>query len=391
MSTGGLRSLTAPVGQRPEDLTLTNAELPEWLLDQLFIAYQQARAGKRGTDDEHNFEINAIENLIQLRDDIILRQYQPSRGIAFISREPVIREIFAAPYRDRVVHHFIFNMVAAWWDRHFIYDSYSCRRGKGTLFGIKRLAHHIQSVTENYTKPGYVIKTDFKGFFMSLKRDKLYARACWGLDRQFPGQDESVVYQLVKYLWHQIIFDDPTKGVERRGNLALWDILPNDKSLFCQPPGQGIVIGNLTSQLLSNVYLSPFDMFCKNELGFKHYGRYVDDAFFIVPEEEYRDALRKIPVIAEYATGLGLTLHPQKLYIQSVYKGVPFLGAKVYPGRIIPDRRISANFMRTVEKYAWGRKPEPERVLAYLGLLKHMDGGALEKRVFSHVGWEYEF
>ncbi|MBQ3409740.1 RNA-directed DNA polymerase [Candidatus Saccharibacteria bacterium] len=391
MSTGGLRSVTAPVGQRPEDLVIEEVELADWLLEQLFVAYQQARAGKRGTDDEHNFEINAVENLIRLRDDIMLRQYKPSRGIAFISVEPVLREIFAAPFRDRVVHHFLFNMVAAWWDRHFIYDSYSCRRGKGTLFGIQRLAHHIQSVTENYAKPAYVIKTDFKGFFMSLDRKKLFERACWGLDRQFPAQNDSLLYKLLKYLWGEIIFDDPTEGVERRGNLKLWDKLPPDKSLFCQPPGQGIVIGNLTSQLLSNVYLSPFDMFCKNELGFKHYGRYVDDAFYVVSEEEYPEALRKIPVIREYATGQGLMLHPKKLYVQSVYRGVPFLGARVYPGRIVPDRRISANFMRAVENYAWGRKPDMDRVLAYLGLLEHMKSGNLKKRVFEHVGWEYEF
>lgn len=391
MSTGGLKSVTAPKGERPEDLVLTAAEMPDFLLDQLFTAYQQARAGKRGTDDEHNFEINAIDNLQQLRDDITLRQFKPSRGIAFVSTDPVLREIFAAPFRDRVVHHFIFNMVAAWWDRYFIYDSYSCRRGKGTTFGIERLAHHIQSVTENYTKPAYVIKTDFKGFFMSLNRKKLYERAVWGLDKQFPAQHDNLLYRTLKYLWREIIFDDPTEGVERRGNLALWDELPNDKSLFCQPEGQGIVIGNLTSQLLSNIYLSSFDMFCKNELGFKHYGRYVDDAFFVVSEEEYDDALKKIPVIRDYATGQGLTLHPKKLYVQDVYKGVPFLGVKVYPGRIIPDRRISANFMRAVENYAWGRHPDEGVIIAYLGLLSRINSGRLKQRVFRHVGWEYEF
>ena len=83
----------------------------DWLLKELFRAYREARQGKRMTLDEHNFEINEIRNIINLRDSILDRSYEPGRGIAFVVRKQVIREIFAAPFRDRVVHHFLYNLV----------------------------------------------------------------------------------------------------------------------------------------------------------------------------------------------------------------------------------------------------------------------------------------
>lgn len=126
-----------------------------FLLHELWVAYYTARKGKRHTVDEHRYELNAMEDTIDLRDSIMRRYYKPSRGVAFIVRDPVIREIVAAPFRDRVVHHFLYNICADWWDRRFIPDSYSCRKGKGTLYGQKRLAHHLRQVTENYTIPAY--------------------------------------------------------------------------------------------------------------------------------------------------------------------------------------------------------------------------------------------
>ena len=106
----------------------------------LYLSYLEARkGGKRRTHDEHDFEINLFANLKFLKQDILDKTYYPSRSTAHIITKPVIREIFAAPFRDRIVHHLLFGSVYGWWDNHFIYDSYSCRIGKGTLFGIRRL------------------------------------------------------------------------------------------------------------------------------------------------------------------------------------------------------------------------------------------------------------
>ena len=241
-------------------------------------AYLKARLAKRHTRDEQDFEVNAPVLLADLAEDIARRSYKPSRGIAFITFNPVIREIFAAPFRDRIVHHMLYDLVADWWDRRFIYDNYSCRVGKGTLFGIRRLQHHIMSVSENGNREAWVLKLDIRGYFMSLPRRRLYDRAVWGLGRQFP--QESWEKDVGSFLWRQIIFDDPVKGVKIRAP-ENWRSLPRSKSLFHAKDGCGIVIGNLTSQLLSNIYLDQLDRFVNFELGCKHYGRYVDD-FYIV-------------------------------------------------------------------------------------------------------------
>lgn len=357
-----------------------------WLLAELVQAYFEARRAKRSTTDEQLFEVRYLENLLLLRDKILHGDYHPSHGIAFISKSPVVREIFAAPFVDRVVHHLLYNGVADWWDRRFIYDSGSCRKGKGTLFCINRLAHHIRSVTDNYQKPAYVIKLDIQGYFMSLRRDKLYDRVLWGLERQFP--DGGARASIYKQLWREVIFDDPTVGVVKRGRASDWKMLPPSKSLFHQPEGQGIVIGNLTSQLLSNIHLDQLDRYMKLELGYKHYGRYVDDFYVIVTPEEFEKAKYHIEDIRRFLKTLGLTLHPKKIYIQEVRKGIPFLGMTVYPGRVVPGKRIKHNYCNALNEVVSGKK-DLETVASYMGLLKHVDSFRAQKQVFDRAGLDY--
>ncbi|MDO4967727.1 MAG: RNA-directed DNA polymerase [Candidatus Saccharibacteria bacterium] len=365
-------------------------KIDEWLLRELFYAYLDARKNKRSTSDEHNFELNYMENLMTLRDDIMNHRYKPGRGIAFITYDPVMREIFAAPFRDRVVHHFIYNQVAEWWDRHFIYDSYSCRKDKGTFFAIDRLRHHVNSVSRHGTKEAYVIKLDIQGYFMSLQRKAIFERACWGLDQQFKGEALEWKRNLIKYLWREIIFDDPTAEVRRRGSVHEWDGLPDNKSLFCQPPGQGIVIGNLSSQLLSNIYLDLLDRYVTIELGYKHYGRYVDDFYIVVSGEEYKKALEDLKKIDEFLKRIGLILHPKKRYIQEVKKGVPFMGVVVYPNSIVPGKRLKRNFYKGLYKFGIGYN-SVESITSHLGHMKHIDGKKFTKKMFDKFGNEYRF
>lgn len=361
-------------------------EIESWLLAELLEAFYAARKAKRMTNDEQKFEVRVTENLLQLRNDILLRYYLPGAGIAFIVHDPVMREIFAAPFRDRVIHHFLYNQVAEWWDRRLIDDCYSCRVGKGTLYGVKRLAHHIKSVSQNYTKKAYVIKMDVQGYFMSLPRKKLYERICWGLNRQFPNKGPK--YQIIKYLWKQVIFDDPVWGVQRRGNTKEWDILPKSKSLFAQPRGKGIVIGNLSSQLLSNIFLDQLDRFVKYTLKYKHYGRYVDDFYIVVGEEDFERAKKDIKTISMFLTKLGLTLHPKKIYVQEVHKGVSFLGVVVYPGRVVPGKRVIGNFQRALLRVESGAE-ELDTVVSYMGMMKHINGHKTQKKIFRKAGLDY--
>lgn len=370
----------------PDDLPPSDYDFSEWLLHQLEIAYLDARKGKRRSRDEYRFEAYLLENLVTLRDDILHKRYTPSRGIAFVTTKPVLREIFAAPFRDRVVHHFLYNMVAEWWDRKFIYDSYSCRKGKGTLLGIKRLQHHIASVSRNYTRRAYVIKLDIQGYFMSLPRKALYDLVREGAKEQF--KDRPDLGGLITYIWEKIIFDDPVKGVKRRPPLSRWDRLPKNKSLFCQPPGKGIVIGNLSSQLLSNIYLNQLDKFVQYGLGYKHYGRYVDDFYIVVTEEEFPQAKKDITKIREFLCGIDLTLHPKKHYIQEVQKGVEFLGVVIYPYHVVMGKRFKRNFYQAAAEVGMGQR-EIDSVVSYLGHSTHFSSKALVKRVFDRMGWDY--
>ena len=359
------------------------------LLDALWQAYNMAKRAKLRTEDEHKFEMFTMENLIQLRDDIVNRVYHPSRGKAFITHNPVIREIFAAPFRDRVVHHFLFAMNGFWWDRHFIYDSYSCRDGKGTLLGIKRMQHFMEKASQAGSRPAYVMKGDISGYFMSLNREVLFERILWGLSRQYAAF--SWEYEICRYLWAEVIFDDPVENVRMAGGKKEWEPLPGNKSLFNQPAGQGIVIGNLTSQLLSNINLDPFDRFMTFDLGFKWYGRYVDDFFIVVPEEQFEYAkLMFEQVVPEFLEDMGHRMHPNKIYIQPIEQGAPFLGAKVYRTRLLPGKRIKGNFFRAVQEYMNGMLGD-ESIISYLGMGEHYLSKKMNAKVFESVGWDYKF
>lgn len=349
----------------------------------LYECFMMARRGKTKTVDEYNFEVFWIENLMQLKEDIVKRKWKPSRSKAFITHTPVDREIFAAPFRDRIVHHLLYAVVAPWWDKYFIYDSYSCRRGKGTDFGVERMQKFMRGASQCGKRRAYVLKGDLSGYFMSLNREALYKKVMWGLDRQFP--EKGWLYKLCEYLWREVVFDDPAFGARRVGNLKDWKTLPRNKSLFCQPDGQGIVIGNLTSQLLSNIMLNEFDWWMKHDMKFRRYGRYVDDFFVVVEEQDYEFAkdvmMHRAPAKLKE---MGLKMHPDKLYIQEVRKGCPFLGKLVKPMVILPGKRYIKNMKIAFRGYVDGTVSY-DTVQSYVGMAKHMAAYKLMMRTLDRI------
>lgn len=284
------------------------------------------------------FERNLPENLMRLYGEIVSGRYCVGRSMCFIIRDPVLREVFAASFRDRIIHHLLYNWLMPIFEPTFIYDSYSCREGKGTLFGIKRLEHHIRSCSDNYRKECYVLKLDIEGYFMNINRQRLYDMIVSRLQKYSSIHRVSFDLSLALRLLSQVIFNDPVKGCYRKGRVSDWDELPKSKSLFYALSGCGLPIGNLTSQLFSNIYLSSLDDFVKRELKLRHYGRYVDD-FYIVGN--YReDLLAAIPVIRDFLfRELGLRLHPRKVHLTDIRRGVRFLGAVVKPYQRYAFRR----------------------------------------------------
>jgi retron-type reverse transcriptase len=229
------------------------------LLTDLFQAYYDARQNKRNTVNALAFEIDYERKLFELHQEISERRYRPGQSICFIVNHPVKREIFAATFRDRVVHHLLFNYLNPLCERLFIYDSYACRTDKGTSLGIQRAAHFIRSCSRNYRQDCYILKLDIAGYFMSINQDILYQKVKKILSRF--SQEIGDQMDLLIYLLRVIIFHNPTKNFRRKGKRSDWQGLPKNKSLFYAAPHTGLPIGNLTSQLFGNIYLNDFDHF----------------------------------------------------------------------------------------------------------------------------------
>jgi retron-type reverse transcriptase len=371
------------------------------LLEDLFTAYYDARRNKRNTANQLKFELKLEDNILRLYHQLEERRYKVGRSVAFIIEEPVKREVFAADFADRVVHHLYFNYMNEIFERTFIEDSYSCRKGKGTGRGIERLDHHIRSCSANYTRNCYILKLDLSGYFMSIDRQILYDIVVDTLHKFAERKNscgirfsEALDYDLLMYLTREIIFHNPISNCFIRGDMSEWEGLPPDKSLFHSPDGCGLPIGNLTSQLFSNVYLNEFDQYVKRELKVKHYGRYVDDFFLI--HHSIRFLNEKIEQIKIYLKEkIGVKLHPKKIYLQPVRRGVPFLGAILKPHRIYPARRTASNFKKALAKGERYYAEHPQRLVqtvnSYLGYMLHYKSFDLRKSVVKKNIWIFKY
>ena len=144
------------------------------------------------------FEVDYEANLLQLHEEINSSRYQPGRSIAFVINKPVEREIFAADFRDRVVHHLVIHKLNPLFEKLFIHDSYACRTGKGTQFGIQRVARFIRQCSRNYTQDCYVLKLDIRGFFMHINKAILFAELEALIHRQYRQPDKPRLLELCR-------------------------------------------------------------------------------------------------------------------------------------------------------------------------------------------------
>lgn len=369
------------------------------LLYDLFQAYYDARRNKRSTINALEFELYYERKLFELYEEIKNRKYEISRSICFISFGLVQREIFAGDFRDRIVHHLIYNYISPIFERLFINDSYSCRTGKGTSYGIKRLAHFIRSCSRNYTQDCFVLKLDIKGYFMAMERSILYERVEKTLNCFREAVDFDV--DLVLYLIRKVIFHDPTKHCIIKGTKEDWIGLPKSKSLFFAEENRGLPIGNLTSQLFGNIYLNDFDHFIKCKLRCRYYGRYVDDFVIVHRDLEYLKSI--IPILKEYLQAhLLLEIHSKKIYLQHYSKGVDFLGVVIKPQRTYIRNRTKGNFYKKIQYWnnllmqKQGKLSEEDlkRFLcsmnSYLGIMKHYQTYTIRKQMIKNrlsAGW----
>jgi len=344
------------------------------ITEDLFLAYFECRKNKRNTINALAFEKHFEQNLFQLEEEILSGVYMPKPSIAFIVKNPVQREIFAANFKDRVVHHFLINKLNPLFENLFIKDSYACRISKGTHYGVKQIDKFIKICSNNYTQNCYVLKLDIQGFFMHIDRNLLFNKLLIFIQQNYNQPDIDLVIELCK----KIIFNSPTNNCIIKGDKKDWAGLPKNKSLFHSPPNCGLPIGNLTSQVFANFYLNTFDQFIKKELDIKYYGRYVDDFIIIHDNKEYLKFLQ--PIITDFLkVKLELTLHPKKVYLQHYSKGLKFLGTVIKPNRIYIANRTKGNFYNKIknQNIIKGQISNSQKkyflscMNSYLGLMQH--------------------
>ena len=305
----------------------------EQLLADLLIAFHCAAKRKRSKSYVIEFESNLMENLIQMRDDLYNRMYKHGAFTTFIADRPKPREIFAANFKDRIIHHLYFNYLHKQFEDTFIEDCYSCIKGKGTSYGVKRLQHHILSESQNYTKKCYVLKIDIKAYFININRKILLNIVLKQIDKfERKHKSDLLDYNFLRYLSEMIIMLNPLENIKQIDPDA-WKTYKKSKSLFFAKILCGLPIGNLTSQMFSNVYLNLLDQFVKRVLKAKHYGRYVDDGYLVSCCKEF--LLMCIPKIKEFLKEqLGLEINCAKIILRDVKYGIEFLGSYIKPFRI---------------------------------------------------------
>lgn len=367
--------------------TLTRDAL---LLD-LYAAFLCAKRHKSSKPYVLRFQKNLMENLVELRDRLWDRSYKPAPSSCFIIERPKKREVFAAQFKDRIVHHLYYNYTHELYERTFIADTYSCVPERGTHYGIRRLESHIRKASRNYSRTCYIMKLDIRGYFMHIRRERLLEIAIGSLEKMRThrtGKDDnkrwedSIDYDFVEWLTREIVLLNPNDKCVIVGSERDWDGLDPAKSMRNTDSGLGLPIGNLTSQLFSNVYLNVFDQFMKRDMKCKHYGRYVDDAYVVSADKGWLSSV--MPQVQSFLNNaLGLELHMGKLNISDVLYGTTFLGAYIKPHRTYASNNCISRMKRNINNLDFDNKDSVYRsVNSFLGVLSHHATYKIRRRLF---------
>ena len=239
---------------------------PLFSYENIYRQYLNCRRNKRNTINALRFEYNLEENLVKLQEELEGQTYIPSRSVCFMAKKPKLREIFAADFRDRVVHHILVDYLERIWEPKFIFDSYACRKKKGVHFGVKRLQGFIRKAAHNESRKAHFLQLDIENFFMNIDKDILFNMIT-----------DKVRDEKVLWLARTLIYHDCTNDYVLKGDRQYLRKLAPRKSLFYAGERKGFPIGNLTSQFFANVYLNVLDQFIKHQLKCRYYVRYCDD------------------------------------------------------------------------------------------------------------------
>lgn len=351
-------------------------------LESLFEAYWDCRKNKSRTVSASEFEVHYEENLIELHKEIVEGTYTQRPSITFVITKPDYREIFASHFRDRIVHHWIRQRIEPLFEQQMISTTFNCRKGKGTLAAQMYAAQAIRDVSNNYTRDCYVMKLDIKGFFMSIDRQRICDKVLKFVADKYHEDDADTLM----FLLQKVLLNAPEKNCSRKGNLSLWRYIKPHKSLFTNGEGKGLPIGDLVVQMAANLLLDDTDHFITETLGITM-ARYVDDMVLI--SDNKQRLLDAVPMIRQYLQQTaGVTLHPDKFYLQNYSKGVKFIGAVAKRGRTYISNRTVNNAFRSITKLN-RREGRPEYMVAsvnsYLGIMRHHATYNIRKRLAKTI------
>lgn len=300
-------------------------------VENLLAAWKEFVAGKRQKEDVLKFQSHLMDNILQLHEDLKDKIYIHSSYVAFKISDPKPRDIHKATVRDRLLHHAIYRILYPFFDRTYIADSYSCRDNKGTHRAMNRFTSFTNKVSKNHTRTCWVLKCDIRKFFASI--------------------DQKILIEIVsKYITDKSIIH------------LIKEIVG---SFYSIEPGKGLPLGNLTSQLLVNIYMNEFDQYAKHTLEAKYYIRYADDFVILSDNKGHLECL--IPIIKDFLKDtLQLDLHPDKVYIKTFSSGVDFLGWIHFPHHRILRGASKRRMLRNLSQ-----ERSDARVESYKGLLSH--------------------
>ena len=329
-------------------------------LENLFRAWQEFKRGKRNKNDVIAFERNLENNIFFLHDQLVEKSYKHGLYKDFYITDPKLRHIYKASIFDRLIHHAVFIVLNPLFEPTFIANSYSCRKGYGAHKGFKKLVLYCRKLSKNYTKNCWALKSDIRKFFDSV--------------------DHAVFLEIIS----RRIQDNDTL-------LLLRGIIDSYHTSF----GKGIPIGNLTSQLFTNIYLNELDQFVKHELRVHYYLRYADDFIILHKDKKLlQKYLLEIELFLEKF--LQLKVHPQKTLLRRLDWGIDFVGYVALPHyqviRTKTKQRIFKNVKKRMKQYENGtidKQRLKQSVASYLGVLKHAHAHKLETSLKKIVDKDY--
>ena len=319
-------------------------------LDNLLEAWKEFVRGKRNKSDVQEFSLKLMDNMFILHEDLSSGNYKHGGYKAFNISDPKPRNIHKASVRDRLLHHAIYRILYPFFDKVFISDLFSCRLEKGTHKALNRFCNFTRKVSKNNIRTCWVLKCDIRKFFASI--------------------DHKVLLDILNsYI--------PDKQI-------IW-LLEEIIESFSTKPGIGLPLGNLTSQLLVNIYMNEFDQFVKHKLKAKYYIRYADDFVILLDDKNRLKGL--IPRIADFlGEKLKLHLHPDKVFVKTLTSGVDFLGWVNFPAHRVLRTATKKRMMKRIKK-----SPVSATLNSYSGLLKHGNTRKLQLEIYKITSQNNKF